>query len=325
MKTRDIGSLSVSVVGVGCNNFGRKLDPSQSAEVVNAALDAGINYFDTSDRYGYGDHPYSGVGRSEEFLGAALGSRRSEVIVATKFGNPMGDLTGNPDDRGGSRDYVLRACEASLKRLGTDYIDLYQIHSPDPTTPVEETLGALTELVQAGKVREAGASNLNGAMIDEYTVAAKDAGTVRFVSSMNELSVMVREAERDSLPACRRNDVAFLPYFPLASGLLTGKYSNPDAAPVGSRLAFWTPRGHFGLSPELLARLEALTAIAAESGHTLLDLAMSWLLAHPEVASVIAGATSADQVRANVGAAGWEVPADVMSRIDQLEDVAIIR
>ena len=315
MQTRSIGSLSVSVVGLGCNNFARKLDPDDSTAVVNAALAEGVNFFDTSDKYGYGDHPYSGSGKSEEFLGTALGSRRSEVIVATKFGLQMGD---NEADQGGGADYVPRACEASLRRLGTDYIDLYQIHFPDPNTPIAETLGALNDLVTAGKVREIGCSNFTAEMLDEAATASSDGSLARFRSVQNEYSLLHRDLEPDVLPACERLDIAFLPYFPLASGLLTGKYLRGQQAPEGSRLTEWKPREHLNLEDETLARVEQLAKFAEAHGHTLLELAMSWLLARPMVASVIAGATSPAQVHGNAGSVGWELTAEDLAELDRL-------
>jgi aryl-alcohol dehydrogenase-like predicted oxidoreductase len=309
LNTRTIGTLTVSVVGLGCNNFGRRIDAAASTAVVNAALDVGVNFFDTADRYGYGELPFSGVGRSEEFLAKALGSRRSEVVIATKFGNPMSD---DPADQGGKAEYVHRACEASLERLGTDYIDLYQIHRPDPETPIAETLGALSELVTAGKAREVGCSNFTAAQLAEAMRASADQPLVRFESVQNEYSLLHREPESEVLPACARHGIAFLPYFPLASGLLTGKYAKGAPAPSGTRLASWKPRGHLNLSDATLERVERLSEFATSRGHSLLELAMSWLAARPAVASVIAGATSPDQVRANTAAMSWTLsPEDV--------------
>ena len=314
MQTRRIGSLSVTTVGLGCNNFARKLDVEASAAVVDAALDAGVNFFDTADRYGYGDHPYSGPGRSEEFLGKALGSRRSEVVVATKFGLAMSD----DGPKGGGAAYVRQACEASLRRLNTDYIDLYQIHFPDPETPVAETLEALTELVQAGKVREIGCSNFTAAQLEEAAQASVDGSLSRFVSVQNEYSLLRREVEDDVLGVCEKHDVAFLPYFPLASGLLTGKYRKGEAPAEGTRLAFWQPRDHFELNKELYDRVERLSDFASSRNHTLLEMAMSWLLTRPAVASVIAGATSPDQVRSNAGSVGWVMSPDEVAAVDKL-------
>jgi aryl-alcohol dehydrogenase-like predicted oxidoreductase len=297
-----IGSLEVSLVGLGCNNFARRIDQPTSTGVVRAALESGITFFDTADRYGYGDHPFSGPGRSEEFLGKALGSRRGEVVVATKFGLPMSD---DPADAGGGRDWIHRACEQSLRRLGTDYIDLYMIHFPDPATPVEETLGALTELVEAGKVREIGCSNFTADLLREAEAISRTNGRARFVAVENEYSLLRREAEEDVLPLCLEYGIAFLPYFPLASGLLTGRYAKNQEPPPGSRLAAWTPRDHFALTEETLDRVERLSDFAAARGRTVLELAIAWLLSNPLVPSVIAGATSPDQVRANAAATQW--------------------
>jgi len=302
VNTRLIGSLEVSEVGLGCNNFARKIDQVSSTEVVLAALESGITFFDTADRYGYGDLPFSGPGRSEEFLGKALGSHREEVVVATKFGLPMSD---DPADGGGGRNWIRRACEHSLRRLGTTYIDLYMIHFPDPATPVEETLGALTELVRAGKVREVGCSNFTAGLLREAETTSRNKGHARFVTVENEYSLLRREAEDEVLPLCEEYGIAFLPYFPLASGLLTGRYSKSQPPPPGSRLASWTPRDHFALTADTLDRVERWSDFAAGRGRTVLDLAIAWLLSNPLVASVIAGATSPDQVRSNAAAARW--------------------
>lgn len=314
MEFRSIGPLNVSIVGLGCNNFGRKLDRAQSAEVVEAALDSGINYFDTADRYGYGDLPYSGFGRSEEFLGHAIAPWREQVILATKFGLSMSD-----DDstmQGGGRRWAHRACEASLRRLGTDYIDLYQLHRPDPNTPIAETLGALGELVEAGKVRAIGCSNFTATQLEDAESATAKSCSVRFASIQNEYSLLRREAEHDVLPACERLNIAFLPYFPLASGLLTGKYRKGLAPPADSRLSSWNPRPHLVLDDDVLDRIERLADLAQAWGHSILELAVSWLLARPQVASVAAGATSADQVRANAAAAAWSPTPEELSAID---------
>ena len=302
MDQRTIGSLNVSLVGLGCNNFARKIDQPASTEVVAAALDSGITLFDTADRYGGGDRPFSGEGRSEEFLGRALGSHRKEVVVATKFGQPMGD---DPADRGGGRDWVLRACEGSLRRLGTDYIDLYMIHFPDPDTPVAETLGALTELVERGMVREIGCSNFTGEMLRESDAVSLENGYARFVSVENEYSLLRRGVEEDVLPVCQDLGLGFLPYFPLASGLLTGRYSRGEPPPEGSRLSLWMPREHFALTEETFDRVDRLSKFAEARERTVLELAIAWLLANPLIPSVIAGATTPDQVRANAAAAQW--------------------
>ena len=314
MEFRSIGPLNVSIVGLGCNNFGRKLNRDQSAEVVEAALDSGINYFDTADRYGYGDLAFSGFGRSEEFLGHAIAPWRDQVILATKFGLSMNE--DDPTMQGGGSQWAHRACEASLRRLGTDYIDLYQLHRPDPNTPIAETLGALGELVEAGKVRAIGCSNFSAAQLEDAESVAARNGAVRFESIQNEYSLLEREAEDAVVPACERLNIAFLPYFPLASGLLTGKYRKGLAPPAGSRLSSWNPRPHLVLDDDVLDRIERLADIAQASGHSILELAVSWLLARPQVASVAAGATSADQVRANAAAAAWSPTPDELSAID---------
>lgn len=303
MQTRRIGSLEVSVVGLGCNNFGGRLDAARTAEVVHAALDAGVTFFDTADLYG-------GT-RSEELLGRALAGRRDRVVVATKFGHRVDDQR-----QGAKPDYVRRACEDSLRRLGTDRIDLYQLHRPDPETPIADTLGALDGLVKAGKVREIGCSNFSAAQLREAEAAVRP-GAARFVSVQNEYSLLHRDPERDVLAACERSSLAFVPYFPLASGLLTGKYRRGQPPPAGARLA---PGGWAAssLTDENLAKAEALAAFAASRGRTLLELAFSWLLARGAVASVIAGATSPDQVRSNAAAAGWQLTKDDLAAIDRI-------
>lgn len=297
METRKIGPLDVSVVGLGCNNFGRRLDEKASAAVIDAALDAGINFFDTADVYG--------DGHSEAFIGRALVGRRDRVIIATKFGNQM------EDGRGASPAYVRKAVEASLKRLNTDCIDLYQIHKPDPDTPIADTLGALNDLVRAGKVREIGCSNFSAEQLREAESAVRD-GAARFVSVQNHYSLLHREPEAEVLPECERLGLAFLPYFPLASGLLTGKYRLGQPMPENTRLSGRAP------SEEQLALVEKLIAFAEARGHSILELAVSWLLARPVVVSVIAGASNPEQVRANVAAAGWQLTDADMCEIDGL-------
>jgi aryl-alcohol dehydrogenase-like predicted oxidoreductase len=308
MEHRRIGSLEVSVVGLGCNNFGMRIDADQARAVVDAALDAGITFFDTADVYG-------GT-KSEEMLGAALGSRRGDVVVATKFGNQIGE---DPTHRGAGAAWVKRATEASLRRLGTDRLDLQQLHRPDADTPVEETLRALDELVRAGKIREVGCSNFSAQMIGEAEAAAAAAGASRFVSVQNQLSLLHRDALSDVLPLCEQLHIGFVPYFPLASGLLTGKYVRGEAPPGDARLSMVPQQRRDAL---LNARnfdlVDRLTRYAADHGKTLLDLAMSWLVAHPGVASVIAGATKPEQVRANVEAAQWRLTPQ------QVEEVAAL-
>lgn len=302
MELRPIGSLRVSVVGLGCNNFGMRIDAAETARVVGAALDAGITLFDTADIYG--------SKKSEEFLGRALGGRRREVIIATKFGMKVDERR-----RGARPEYVRQAVEDSLTRLGTDYIDLYQQHEPDPGVPIAETLGALNELVASGKVREIGCSNFSAAQLDEAAHAVAP-GAARFVSVQNEYSLLQREPERSGvLAACDRLSMAFLPYFPLASGLLTGKYDPARGAPANSRLAAaWTARF---TADRNVQTAESLKSFAASRGRSLLELAVSWLASRPQVASVIAGATSPEQVRANANAAGWQLTAEELAEIDE--------
>ena len=307
MEKRKIGTLEVSVVGVGCNNFGMRIDKTRTEEVINAALDEGINFFDTADMYA--------SGRSEELIGRFLigGGHRSDVIIATKFGN---DMPGQ--GRGARPEYVRQAFEASLKRLRTDYIDVYQQHVPDPDIPIEETLGALDELVQAGKVREIGCSNFSAQQIREaQAAAARGPGSARFVSVQNEYSLLHREPEEGVLAECERQGLAFLPFFPLKSGLLTGKYRKGQPIPEDTRVAKYE-RYRKLLTDENLDKVEVLIEYAESRGHTILELAFSWLLAHRVIASVIAGASSAQQLSANAAAAGWKLtPAD-LQEIDAL-------
>ena len=301
MEQRRIGSLPVSLVGLGCNNFGRKLDERGSREVIAAALDAGITFFDTADMYG--------DTMSEQHLGRALGPRRQEVVIATKFGWELDERR-----KGAAPDYIRRAVEDSLRRLGTDRIDLYQLHKPDPAVPIADTLGALDALVKAGKVREIGCSNFSAAQLRE-AAAAVPAGAARFVSVQNEYSLLRREAEQEVLPECARLGMAFLPFFPLACGLLSGKYRLGRPVPQDGRIA---PDGRYAswLAPENLEKVEALIAFAQRRGRSLLELAFSWLARRREVASVIAGATTPDQVRANAAAAGWRITPQELAEID---------
>ena len=305
MDRRRIGALEVSVVGLGCNNFGVRLDAERTAAVVHAALDVGINFFDTADIYG--------ETRSEEFLGRALAGRRDSVVIATKFGLPIDEAR-----QGAKPAYVRRAVEDSLRRLGTDRIDLYQLHRPDPSVPIAETLEALNELVRSGKVREIGASNFSIEQIQEAERVVPK-GHARFVSIQNEYSLLHREPERGVLAECQRHGLGFLPYFPLASGTLSGKYRAGSPAPAGTRLG--SPDSRLAsrfLTPRNLEIAEALTKFALERDRTLLAVALSWLLARRPVASVIAGATSPEQVRANVEAATWQLTADELATIDRI-------
>ncbi|HEX6908365.1 MAG TPA: aldo/keto reductase [Terriglobales bacterium] len=303
MAKRRIGSLQVSVVGLGCNNFGWRLDADATAKVVHAALDAGINFFDTADIYG-------GT-KSEEYLGRALRGRREQVIVATKFGMKVDEQR-----HGAKPEYVRQAAEDSLRRLGTDYIDLYQLHQPDAETPIADTLATLDELVKAGKVREIGCSNFSAQQIREAEAALRP-GAARFVSAQNEYSLLHRDPEREVLLECERRGLSFLPYFPLANGLLTGKYRAGRPAPPGTRISTQERFGKL-LNERNLQVVEGLIRFAETRGHSILELAFSWLLAHPKVASVIAGATSEQQVRSNSGAAGWKLtPAD-LAEVDRI-------
>jgi aryl-alcohol dehydrogenase-like predicted oxidoreductase len=273
--------------------------------VVDAALEHGITLFDTADVYG-------GDGRSEELLGRALGSRRDEAVVATKFGMRLDEQR-----QGAHPDYVRRACEDSLRRLGTDRIDLYQLHAPDPEVPIAETLGALDELVRAGKVVEIGNSNFSGAQLDEAEQAARDAGGARFVVAQNHWSVLSRDVEEDVVPASERNGLVVLPYFPLASGLLTGKYrAGVDPDPSWRIAQMPEERREKLLREERLRKVAALEQVAGDRGHSLLELAFSWLAVQPVVASVIAGATRPEQVAANVAAADWELDDDTLAAVD---------
>jgi aryl-alcohol dehydrogenase-like predicted oxidoreductase len=302
MDKRKIGSLNVTTAGLGCNNFGWRIDAAASAAVVNAALDAGINFFDTADIYDQG--------HSEEFLGQALADRRKTVVVATKFGMQMAE-----GKQGARPEYIRQAVDDSLRRLQTDYIDLYQLHRPDPNVPISDTLGALNELVKAGKVREIGASNFTAAQIREAHAAP---GPARFVSVQNEYSMLHREPEPEVIPECRQLGLALLPYFPLANGLLTGKYHPGQPMPKGSRGdAGWGPKV---FSEENLALAEKLAAFAGSRGHTLLELAFAWLLAQNTVASVIAGASRVEQVKANAAAVNWKLSAADVQQVNRILD-----
>ena len=308
MQQRSIGSLSVSLVGLGCNNFGRRLDASGAREVVSAALDAGINFFDTADVYGQG--------QSEEFLGQALSGRREQVVVATKFGAPGSSPEGIAR---GCAKWVRTAVEQSLKRLDTDYIDLYQIHFPDADVPVADTLGALHELVQAGKVREIGCSNFGSGLLREAAKAAAEAQETPFRSVQNRFSILHREPEAKVIPACQELAVGLIPYFPLASGLLTGKFRKGEALSEGTRLAAMpeNERARF-LGEGALEAVERLREYAAAHDRSMLELAISWLASCPTVVSVIAGAMRPDQVAANATAASWQLGALERSEIAAL-------
>jgi aryl-alcohol dehydrogenase-like predicted oxidoreductase len=302
-RTLGTSGIPVSVVGIGCNAFGSRIDADQTRAVVDAAFEHGVTFFDTADTYG--------TGRSEELLGAALKGRRDEVVVATKFGMDMEGVNGDDGGRRGTRSYVRTAVEASLRRLGTDHIDLYQLHTPDPTTPIDETLGAMTELVAEGKVRAIGSSNLQAWQLVDAAWRSRTADLASFVTAQNEYSLYNRTAEVELVPACLELGVGVLPYFPLAYGLLTGKYRRGEAAPEGTRLALQSAR----LADADWERIDALQAFADGRGISLLELAMGGLAAQPAVSSVIAGATRPEQVRANVDAARWTPSAEDLTEL----------
>jgi aryl-alcohol dehydrogenase-like predicted oxidoreductase len=316
MEYRSLGrsGLKVSAVGLGCNNFGMIIDQAKTNAVIDKAIDIGITLFDTADVYG-GEQ-----GKSEDMLGKALGARRKDVIIATKFGNPMGKALS--ESGGASRGYIMNAVEASLKRLNTDYIDLYQIHKPDPQTPIEETMRALDDLVRQGKVRYIGHSNYSGWETAHMGWTAKALNLNPFVSAQNRLSLLSRDIEAELVPACLSQGVSILPFFPLESGLLTGKYKRGEKPVEGTRYAAWANRAPGAVSrffgDDKFAKAEQLQAIADASGCSLLEMAFGWLLAKPVVASVIAGATRPEQLDQNVAAAAWRPTAEVAAKIDEV-------
>lgn len=304
MDTRRIGKLEVSVIGLGCNNFGWRIDEHATRAVVDAAISEGINFFDTADTYGQT--------KSEQFLGLVLEGRRKSVILATKFGKKVDDA------RNGARpEYVHRACNDSLQRLRTDYIDLYQLHAPDPAVPIADTLGALNELVQAGKVLEIGCSNFSGTQLREAQKTSESRQLAQFVSVQNHYNLLKRDDEHDAIPECERLGIAYLPYFPLESGLLTGKYRKGKGAPAGTRIADggWLAEKYTDRNLEIIERL---ISFAEASHHTLLELTMSWLLRLPVVASVIAGATSAEQVHSNASSPNWTLTPSDVNTVDEI-------
>jgi len=306
MTLRNLGSsgLQVSLVGLGCNNFGQRMDLESSTKVIHRALDAGITLFDTADVYG-------GRGGSETVLGQVLGERRKDIVLATKFAMPMDE----GEKKGASRRYIVSALEASLRRLKTDWIDLYQQHQPDPLTPIEETLRALDDLVRAGKVCYVGCSNFTPAQVVEAQWAARHLGLNAFVSCQDEYSLLRRALDKEALPLMQRYGLGLLPYFPLASGLLTGKHKR-GAAAAGTRLATapfarFMADGNFDL-------VEKLEAFVKARGHSMVELAFSWLAARPTVGSIIAGATKPEQIDANVKATGWALSAEDLAEIDKI-------
>jgi aryl-alcohol dehydrogenase-like predicted oxidoreductase len=308
MEYRNLGKsgLQVSVAGLGCNNFGRRCDQQQTSVVVDKAIELGVTFFDTADVYGP-------RGLSEEFLGKALQSKRRDVIVATKFVAPMGE---GPLWGGGSRRYIFDAVDASLGRLGTDYIDLYQIHFPDRNTPIEETLRALDDLVRSGKVRYAGCSNFDGWQIVEAQWIARDQRFAPLISAQNHYNLFERRIEREVIPAAQAYGLSVLPYFPLANGFLSGKYRKGETPPEGSRLA--SPRGEALMTDANFDTLQKIESFAQGHGHTVLELALGWLASQPYVASVISGATSPEQVEQNVKATEWRLTAEEMAEVDSM-------
>ena len=313
MDYRRLGhsGLWVSAVGIGCNNFGAKCDEAATRAVVHACLDAGITLFDTADMYG-------NRGGSETLLGRILGPHRKDIVLASKFGLPMGE---GPYLNGAGRHYIVRAVEDSLRRLRTDHLDLYQVHRPDPATPIEETLRALDDLVRDGKVRYVGCSNFAGWQLAEAEWAARAGGTVRFISAQNEYSLVDRRIEGDLVPAANAYGVGILPYFPLANGLLTGKYQRNHAMPDGARMTERPTRAEEVLTDRNWTIAEKVADYAAARGHSLLEAAIGWLASQDHVPSVIAGATTAEQVAQNAAAADWRMTAEEIADINALSDL----
>lgn len=310
MRQRALGKsgLQTSIVGLGCNNFGRTTDLEASRKVVHKALDLGITFFDTADIYGR-------CGDSERYLGKILGCRRKDIILATKFGMPMDEAR---TMKGASRQYIMRAVDASLSRLGTEWIDLYQLHRPDALAPIEETLGALDDLVRQGKVRHIGCSNLAAWQVIEAHWTARHLGLVGFVSCQDEYSLLVRDAERELIPALEAYGLGLLPYFPLACGLLTGKYKRNATMPEGTRLTSMKKFAERYLTAENWSVTERLDVFCAARGRSLLELAFSWLAARPAISSIIAGASNPVQVEHNARSVGWALAPEDMAEIDRL-------
>jgi len=310
MEIRNLGSsgLRVSAVGLGCNNFGQRIDLETSRKVIHKAIDLGITLFDTADIY-------AGHGGSETVLGTVLGDRRKDIVLATKYSKPM---AADGSKQGASRRYIMNAVEASLTRLKTDYIDLYQQHDYDPLTPLDETLRALDDLVREGKVRYIGNSNFPAWRIAEAEFTARAMNANRFISCQDEYSLVVRGIENELMPAAQQYGLGLLPFFPLASGLLTGKYKRGEAAPDDTRFGKVPRLRDQYVTPRNEAIVEKLKMFAEARGHTMLELAFSWLAARPQVASVIAGATRVEQVEQNVNAIAWRLSAEEMAEIDQI-------
>ena len=310
MELRNLGNsgLQLPVVGLGTNNFGGRIDKQQSAAVVAKALELGVNFFDTADVYG-------NRGGSEEALGEALKGHRHEAIIGTKFASPMGE---GPYLNGASRRYIMQAVDASLRRLGTDYIDLYQVHFPDQRTPIEETLRTLDDVVRAGKVRYIGCSNFTGWQIADASWTARTDRLTPFVSAQNQYSLLERRPEREVLPACKRFGLGLLPFFPLASGFLTGKYRQGEPLPEGTRLANAGPMANRVLTEENFGALGKLESFAQQRGKTILDLAMGWLASNEQVTSIIAGATRPEQVEQNVRSSEWRLTKEEMAEVSAM-------
>jgi len=306
MKTKKIGSLDVTVVGLGTNNFGFGMEEEAVGPVVDRALEVGVTFIDTADSYG----------ASEERLGKVLKGRRDKVVLATKFGSPMGEGKG-----GASPAYIRQAVERSLRKLDTDRIDLYQLHRPDPETPIGETLAALGELVREGQVREIGCSNFTAPMLRDADAAVAE-GAPRFVSVQNHYNLLHRDDDRDVIPECERLGITYLPYFPLASGLLTGKYTRGEAPPEGTRMHRWGERAAGALNEQNFDVVDALSAWAKERGHSVLELAIAWLASKPVVASVIAGATKPEQIAANAAAGAWILSPAEQAEVEQVVEKA---
>jgi aryl-alcohol dehydrogenase-like predicted oxidoreductase len=310
MEFRNLGKsgLKVSVAGLGCNNFGGRIDIEQTRAVVHRALDEGITFFDEANIYG-------GSGRSEEMLGKVLGNRRHDIVLATKVGMAMGP---GPYNTGGSKRHIISSCEGSLRRLDTDYIDLYYIHQPDPSTPEQETLEAFDSLVQAGKVRYTGCSNYAGWQLADSLGISRQNGLAAYVCAQNQYNLLDRSIERELVSACQHFNVGIIPYFPLASGFLTGKYRPATAPPTGTRLATTQRLADQVLTERNFAVLKRLEGFVSECGHGLLELSVSWLAAQPQVASVICGATRPEQVSENVQALSWKLSSDELAEVDRL-------